>query len=143
MATGDLRRPTRRQRKRIDDAVRRAEAHTGLQVCVVLGAPEGRDPREHAESVFVEAGLVERPAVLLLVAPKQHRVEVLTAPDARRRVSDDDAAGAVATMTARFRQGDLTGGLVAGLDHLAACAGPGVAPEGGADLRNIVDHDEP
>jgi uncharacterized membrane protein YgcG len=81
--------------------------------------------------------------VLLLVAPKQHRVEVLTAPEARQRVSDDDAAGAVATMTTRFRQGDLTGGLVAGLEHLAACAGPGVAPEGGADLTNIVDHDEP
>ncbi|MDP1819235.1 MAG: DUF5130 family protein [Acidimicrobiales bacterium] len=141
MATGDLARPTRRQRRRIDTAVEQAEASTGLQLCVFLGAPEGRDPHDHAEAVFVEAGLVERPAVLLLVAPKQHRVEVITGPHVRDRISNDDAAQAVAAMTEAFRRGDLTGGLLAGIEHLAASAGPGVAEAGAADIANIFDPD--
>jgi uncharacterized membrane protein YgcG len=142
VATGDLRRPTARQRRRIEAAVRRAEASSGLQLCVVLGAPEGRSPRDHAEAVFVEAGLQARPAVLVLVAPKQHQVEVLTAPEARQRISDDDAAAAVATMTARFRRGDLTGGLVAGLEELAACAGPGTAPTDQVELADLLDAED-
>ena len=142
MATGDLARPTRRQRRRIERAVQQAEASTGLQLCVVLGAPEGRSPREHAEAVFAQAGLEARPAVLVLVAPAQHRVEVLTAPEARRRIPDEAAAEAVAAMTERFARRDLTGGLVAGLAHLAATAGPGTAPEGQVDLADLVDPDD-
>ena len=139
MATGDLLRPTRRQRRRIDAAVRSAEAHTGLQLCVFLGAtePEG-DPRQLAEAIFVDAGLVVRPAVLILVDPPRHHVEIVTGPEARTRIPDEAAAAAVTAMTSAFRGGDLAGGLVAGIEALAAAAGPGQAPPEAPDIANII-----
>jgi uncharacterized membrane protein YgcG len=139
VATGDLRRPTRRQRRRIDAAVRAAEAHTGLQLCVVLGRAAEGDPRAQAEALFVEAGLVERPAVLVLVDPPRRHVEVVTSPEAKARISDDDAAAAVAGMTVRFAQGDLVGGLTEGVGVLAQVAGEGVAPPDARDLPNVLD----
>jgi uncharacterized membrane protein len=141
VATGDLRRPTRRQRRRIDHAVRQAEAHTGLQLAVVLGRAGDGDARAHAEGLFVGAGLADRPAVLLLVDPVRRHVEVVTSPEAKQRVSDDEAAAAVAGMTEHFGRSDLVGGLVAGVAALAAAAGPGVAPPGARDLPNVIDDD--
>jgi uncharacterized membrane protein len=138
VATGDLPRPTRRQRRRIDEVIARAEGHTGLQVCVFLGSAGEGDPRRNAEAIFVEAGLVARPAVLVLVDPPRHHVEVVTGPAARLRVSDEEAAAAVAAMTEAFRGGDLTGGLVAGIERLAAAAGPGRAPPGDEEIDNII-----
>ncbi|MDQ2649230.1 MAG: DUF5130 domain-containing protein [Actinomycetota bacterium] len=142
MATGELRRPSRRHRRRIDEAVRQAEQTTGLQFCVVLGVPADRDPHEQAEALFSTAIPEGRPAVLVLVAPKHHHVEVLTAPAARQRVSDAAAEVAVGIMVDAFAQGDLTLGLIAGIEHLAASAGPGTAPTGQADIANIVDAED-
>lgn len=138
MATGDLRRPTRRQRRRIEAAVREAEASTGLQLCVYLGVPGAADPRAGAEAVFVEAGLTARPAVLLVVDPPHRHVEVVTGPQVTDRIADDDAAAAVDLMVARFAGGDLVGGLIAGVEHLAAVAGPGTAAPGDTDLPDVL-----
>ncbi len=138
MATGDLASPTRRQRRRIDAAVRHAEAHTGLQLCVFLGPTAEGDARAQAEALFVEAGLLARPAVLVLVDPPRHHVEVVTGPEARARIGDEDAATAVTAMVAGFRTGDLTAGLVAGIRHLAVVAGPGEPPPDGPDLANVI-----
>ena len=117
----------------------RAEETTGLQFCVYLGSVDDDRPREHAEGLFMRAGLHEHPAVLIVVAPRQRRVEVVTGDAARLRLSDDDAAAAIATMTAAFSQGDLVTGLISGLDHLATRAGPGTRPPGADDLPNVVD----
>ena len=105
-------------------AVHQAEVHTGLQICVYLG-PGGQDPRRHAEQLFVDRGLHERPAVLVLVAPDARQVEVVTAADARDRVTDVDAQGVVTVMTEHFAAGDLIGGLLAGIATIAEAAGPG------------------
>jgi uncharacterized membrane protein YgcG len=138
VATGDLRKPGRRARHRIDAAVARAEAHTGLQLCVVLGAAGDGDPRARAEAVFADAGLIGRPAVLVVVDPTQRHVEIVTGPRAVDRITDDDAAAAVAAMTARFRSGALAGGLEAALEQLAAAAGPGRPEPGDEDIANVV-----
>ncbi|HUR17925.1 MAG TPA: TPM domain-containing protein [Acidimicrobiales bacterium] len=121
--------------RRVGEAVDAAEDLTGLQFCVVLGPADG-DARSHAEGLFVQAGLHLRPAVLLLVAPDQRRVEVVTAPTVRARVPDGACAEAVAGMTERFAAGDLAGGIVAGVSRLAAVAGPGV---GGAEDQELPD----
>lgn len=116
-------------------AVAAAEKQTGLQICVYLG-PAGQDARAHAEGLFVEAGLHTRPAVLVLVAPEVRRVEVVTAPEARERVSDEAAQEVVDRMTTRFADGDLVGGLIAGIEHIAAAAGPGEGS--GEELPNLL-----
>jgi uncharacterized membrane protein YgcG len=125
---GELRPLTAHRQRQIERAVHRAEELTGLQLCVYLG-PTGEDARGHAERLFLDAGLHSRPAILVLVAPQARRVEILTAPQVQGRVSDAAAQRAVDRMTARLAQGDLVGGLEAGIAELAAAAGPG-APTG-------------
>jgi uncharacterized membrane protein YgcG len=125
-------------RQAIDDAVRDAETKTGLQFCVYLG-PGGEDARTLAERAFVEAGLHERPAVLLLVAPDAHRVEVVTAPDARERLTDEECEAAIAEMTPYFGRNDFVAGLVVGLGELAERTGPGTAEPDAPDLPNVLD----
>lgn len=121
---GELRPLSVRQEKRVGRAVHGAELRTGLQICLYLG-PVGEDARRHAEQLFVDAGLHTRPAVLVLVAPEARRVEVVTASEARERVPDEAAQEAVDRMTKRFADGDLVGGLIAGVEHIADAAGPG------------------
>jgi uncharacterized membrane protein YgcG len=132
---GDVRPPTVRQEKQVRHAVDAAEKRSGLQICVYLG-PTGEDARGHAERMFVEAGLHTRPAVLVLVAPEVRRVEIVTAPEARERVRDEAAHEAVELMTKRFADGDLVGGLIAGVEHIAAAAGPG--EESGEELPDLL-----
>jgi uncharacterized membrane protein YgcG len=120
----------------VEEAVRTAEASTGLQFCVYLG-PTEENARSHAESMFVDAGLHERPAVLLLVAPPQRKVEIVTSPTASERLPDNICADAITVMTERFRKRSFAPGLVAGIEFLARAAGPGVSD--GPDLPDIVD----
>ncbi len=128
---------SRKGRKLIDDAVREAEQKTGLQFCVYLG-PANEDTRAHAESLFVQAGLQERPAVLVLVAPDQRSVEVVTAPDARERLTDEECDAAIQEMTPYFARNEFVDGLVVGLRELAERTGHGKPTPGGPDLPNVI-----
>jgi uncharacterized membrane protein YgcG len=139
VAGKDLKPLSIRQRRRVERAVDEAENLTGLQLCIYLGSVEGEtDLRTHAENVFVNAGMHARPAVLLLVAPPQRKVEVVTAPAVRERIPDDAAGEAVTAMVERFRDGDLSGGLIAGIEHLAAAAGPGTAGPDDEELPDVI-----
>jgi uncharacterized membrane protein len=115
-------------RSRIGAAVRDAERRTGLQMCVAIGATPD-DAHATAERLFVAGGLQERPAILLLVAPEQRQVEILTSPLIRSRVPDAACRRAVDVMVAEFATGALVDGVVAGVAHLAAEA---EAPQAGA-----------
>ncbi len=126
----------KRQRKLLDNAIEAAEDKTGLEFCVYLG-PTDVDARARAESLFVEAGLHERPAVLLLVAPDRRRVEIITAPAVRDRLPDAECARAIGEMTPAFAGGRFVDGLIAGLRLLADAAGEGTRE--GPELPNIVD----
>ncbi|HUP69704.1 MAG TPA: TPM domain-containing protein [Acidimicrobiales bacterium] len=125
------------EHRRVGEAVDTAEETTGLQFCVVLGPADG-DAHAHAEALFVQAGLHLRPAVLVLVAPDQRRVEVLTASAIRERVPDSICAEAVAEMTRHLASGDFVGGIVAGVERLAAAAGPGAAGPDDHELPDIM-----
>ncbi len=127
----------RRERRTIDHAVKAAESRTGLQFCVYLG-PGEQDARAQAEQLFVRAGLHERPAVLLLVAPDHKRVEVVTAPAARERLSDEACVRVIERMTPQFAEGRYVDGLVTGLQCLADEAGPGTPGLGATDLPNVL-----
>ena len=141
MAAGDVKLLGKREHEAVEAAVARAEAATGLEFCIFLGSVDDDRPRDHAEAMFVQAGMQERPAILLVVAPRQRRVEVVIGTHARQRISDGDAAAAVKVMTASFRLGHLAPGVIAGVDHLAASAGPGVREAGEVDLPNVIDED--
>ena len=64
-------------------------------------------------------GSRSRTAVLVVVAPGQRRVEVVTGPEVRRRVPDRVSALSVLAMTSAFRGGDLTAGIVDAVRQIA------------------------
>ena len=136
--TGSPHRLTRGQHRRVVRAVKQAEQTTGVEFCVYLG-PAGEDPRSHAEAMFAESGLHTRPAILVLVAPDARRVEVVTSPEIRHRVSDCSCADAVAVMTSHFAQSDITSGIVAGLQRLQTAAGPAAREPSAARFPDLIE----
>jgi uncharacterized membrane protein YgcG len=114
------------QQERIEHAVSQCRAHNGLDVSVVVGDLSITDLsgfRAAAERVHASLGERAHSAVLVLVAPGQRRVEIVTGPAARRRVPDRVAALAVLSMTTAFAGGDLAGGVIDGLRQMAEAAG--------------------
>ena len=114
-----------------------AERMCGLQFSVFLGGIE-EAPREVAEGLMAELGLLTRPAVLLLVAPPQRRFEIVTAPSARERITDHECQIVAASMSASFAVGDITGGVCEGLRLLAQYAGPGDAERVEDELPDVL-----
>lgn len=127
---------TARQRARVAASVRRAEEWTGLEFCVYLG-PTETDPLTQARAMMDDLGLTSHPAVLLLVAPEQRRLEIVTSPAAAKRISDRDARLAALAMSASFGVGDVAGGIMEGVRLLAQVAGQGT--RSGADLPDVLD----
>lgn len=114
------------QQERIEHAVAQCRRQNGLDVSVVVGDLSITDLsrfREAAETLHAALGERAHGAVLVVVAPGQRRLEIVTGPAARRRVPDRVAALAVLSMTSAFAGGDLAGGIVDGLRQLAEAAG--------------------
>ena len=119
---------TPRQQERIEQAVESCRRDNGLDVSVLVGDLEISDLGQfRAASERLHAGLGERSrnAVLLVVAPGQRRMEIVTGPGVRRRVPDRVCAAAVVAMKGAFGRGDLAGGIVDALKQIAASAGRG------------------
>jgi uncharacterized membrane protein YgcG len=112
---------TTRQLLRIDEALRLADRATGLIFTVYVGALE-EPVREHAQRLHGQLADAKH-AVLVALSPNQRVLEVVTGSEARKRIPDRDAKLAALSMVAAFGGGDLTGGIVAGLDQLASRAG--------------------
>jgi len=110
-----------RQLLRLDDALRVADQQTGLTFSVYVGDLD-EPVRESAEKLHKQIENSSR-AVLLAVSPNQRVLEIVTGPEARKRVSDRDAKLAALSMAASFAGGDLAGGVISGLDQLATHAG--------------------
>ena len=135
------------QQERIDHAVATCRSQNGLDVSVLVGDLALDDLsgfRAAAEKLHAALGDRAHSAVLLVVAPGQRRVEVVTGPAARRRVPDRVAALAVLSMTTAFSGGDLTGGIVDALRQIADAAGrrPAIAapPEAAPSTAVAAPH---
>lgn len=114
------------QQERIATAIERAREENGLDLSVLVGDLVLDDLgqfRQAAERLHAALGDRSATAVLLVVAPGQRRVEVVTGPGTRRRVPDRVAALAVLSMTSAFTGGDLGGGIVDALRQIADAAG--------------------
>jgi uncharacterized membrane protein YgcG len=100
----------------IERAVRHADAASGLHFSVYVGAADS-ETRPFANRLLEQ---LDDPAnsVLVYVDPAGRRLEVVTGANARRRVSDAECGLAALTMQASFAAGDLTGGIVTGVQQL-------------------------
>jgi uncharacterized membrane protein YgcG len=127
---------TERQRRRVARAVRAAEEWTGLQFCVYLGPTEA-DPLAHANALMDRLGLTGEPAVLLLVAPAERRLEIVTSPAAARRIPNRSAELAALAMASSFGVGDVAGGIAEGVRLLAQAARRG--DPAGPELPDLLD----
>lgn len=115
-----------RQQERVDSVVHSARAQNGLDLSILVGDLELDEVSQfRAACERLHAALGERApqAVLVVVAPGQRRVEIVTGSDVRRRVPDRVCALAVLSMTSAFRGGDLTGGIVDASRQIADAAG--------------------
>lgn len=110
-----------RQLLRLDKALRTADRTTGLTFSIYVG-DLADPPREAAQRLHRQLpDPVE--SVLIAVSPAQRLLEIVTGGRARKRISDRDAKLAALSMVAAFGGGDLTGGLIVGLDQLVTHAG--------------------
>jgi uncharacterized membrane protein YgcG len=106
---------------RLEEALRQAEAATGLTFSVYVG-PLTEPVRADAEGMHARLADPER-SILVAISPNQRLLEIVTGTVARRRVLDRDAKLAALSMSAAFAGGDLGGGIVAGIAQLADHAG--------------------
>jgi uncharacterized membrane protein YgcG len=110
------------QIREISRACGAASAETGLHYSVYVGPVEG-DIRDHAERLHAALGPDAGRGVLLLVAPQDRQLEIVTGRESSRRLSDRACALAALSMTTAFAGGDLVGGIVTGLRMLSEASG--------------------
>jgi len=108
------------QRREIDKAISDAERVSGHQFSVYVGAADGV-AREHAEALRQQLAHPDD-SILVHVDPRGRTIEVVTGARAATCLDSRQAGLAVLTMQSAFATGDLTRGLVAGLQQLAALA---------------------
>lgn len=108
---------------RVDEALRLADAATGLTFSVYIGEL-GEDSRETAQRLHARLADPDV-SVLIAVSPNERVIEIVTGSRARKRILDRDAHLAAKSMVAAFAGGDLGGGIVAGIAQLADHAGRG------------------
>ncbi len=110
------------QRQEIAKAIHDAERVSGRTFSVHVGPSEG-DPRSFAERLH--ASMIDPPrSVLIHVDPHARSLEIITGSQVRRSLTNRQAALAAITMQTAFTTGDLTRGLMAGLQQLAPLARP-------------------
>jgi uncharacterized membrane protein YgcG len=104
----------------IERAVRNAEEASGLHFSVYVGGADS-ETRPFAIELLNELDDPDR-SVLVYVDPAGRRLEIVTGSAARRQLSDAAAGLAALTMQTSFAAGDLTGGLVTGVQQLGSHA---------------------
>jgi uncharacterized membrane protein YgcG len=104
----------------IERAVRHAEEASGLHFSVYVGGADS-ETRPFALELLNELDDPDR-SVLVYVDPAGRRLEIVTGSLAKRQLSDTAAGLAALAMQTSFATGDLTGGLVTGVQQLGTHA---------------------
>jgi uncharacterized protein len=113
------------QKARLNRMIDQLERETGAEVAVViLRRTQGATPKEYATELFNRWGVGKREAdngVLMLVALGERRVEIETGYG-MEAILPDAAAGEIldTAVVPRFRAGDIAGGVLAGVEAIAA-----------------------
>ncbi len=100
----------------LERAVRYAEESSGLRFSVYVGGADS-ETRPFATRLHGRLDDPER-SVLVYVDPPGRRLEIVTGGQAKRQLPDSQCGLAALTMQASFAAGDLTGGLVTGIQQL-------------------------
>ncbi len=118
MSTGDIFSPV--EVEQLKRALRYAGEVCGLEFSLYVGDVEG-DARAYAVRLHGSLDDTDH-AVLVLCDLASRDLEIVTGREARRRLGDRECALAAAAMQSSFVAGDLTGGLVDGIQQLGESA---------------------
>jgi uncharacterized membrane protein YgcG len=113
---------TNDQFRDIERVLESASSSTGLHFSVYIGQVDG-DIRDAAEAKHAALGAQASDGVLIVVAPDDRLLEIVTGEGAARRLTDRACALAALSMTTAFAGGDLVGGIVTGVRMLADASG--------------------
>jgi hypothetical protein len=108
------------QRAELERAVAAVEAAARLRVVLHVGVLDGG--RAGAERLIAAQGPESARALVVAVDPVGRGLEIVTGVEASRVIDDRTCAFAALAMTSSFGAGDLVGGIVNGLQILAAHA---------------------
>jgi uncharacterized membrane protein YgcG len=111
---------THAERQQIDKAIRDAEMVSRYEFSVFVGPADG-EPRAFAERLH-SALVAPRRSVLVMVDPSARVLEVVTGSEARRELEDHEVRLAIIEMQSQLAHGDLVGGIIRGINMLAAYA---------------------
>jgi uncharacterized membrane protein len=131
---------------RIKRAIQKAERRTSGEIRVSLSPPFWGDVWKAAERAFERLGMTatqDRNAVLFFIVPARHRFVVLGDCGISEKVGPDFWYRVAGVLSDRFKCGDLTGGIVAGIEAV----GEGLAqcfPYLKGDINELPDEvDDP
>lgn len=110
------------QIREISRAITTLSAESGLHFSVFVGPVDGT-VRDYAERLHAALGPRAAAGVLVLVAPGERQLEIVTGAVSARRLTDRACGFAALSMASAFSGGDLVGGIVTGLRMLAETAG--------------------
>jgi uncharacterized membrane protein len=126
----------------VEQAIRAAELRTSGEIRVAIARSWfWGDARASAERAFRRMGMSAtraRNGVLIFVAPSRRQVTVLGDVGIHAKVAPDFWAAVVARMTADFRRGDRTAGLVAAVELLGNALATAF-PIGAGDANELTD----
>lgn len=129
---------------RIEEAIARAERRAAIELRVSVAGLFWGDAERVAAQAFRRLAMhatAGRNGLLLFVAPWRRRVVVFADEGITSRVDPALWRGVVEEITADFRAGRFTEGLVAAIDRLAAVLAPHLPPGPGGrnELPDAVD----
>ena len=107
--------------ERVKAAIERAEHQTSGEICVSVAPLFWGSVEKAADRAFVRMGMMhtkQRNGVLFFVVPSRRRFAVLGDQGIHDRVGQEFWDSVAAILSAKFREGDFTGGLVMGIEEV-------------------------
>ncbi len=108
-------------REKIKQAIEAAEHRTSGEICVSVAPFFWGSVEKAANKAFVRMGVARtkhRNGVLFFVVPSRRKFVVLGDSGIHERVGQEFWHRVVAAVSAKFRDGDFTGGIVKGIEEV-------------------------
>jgi uncharacterized membrane protein len=129
---------------RVEEAIRRAERASAIELRISIAGLYWGNAQRLAEKAFQRLGMAataQRTGILLLLLPWRRRVVVVADAGITAKVGPGLWSGLVEQLTAAFKAGRYTEGLVAAVDALAQQLAPLFPPRPGDvnELPDVID----
>jgi len=126
----------------VREAIEAAEKETSGEIRVSVSTFFWGSVRRNAERAFARLGMTataDRNGVLFFVVPSRRRFAILGDEGIHARVGQEFWDGVAAAVSERFRAGDFTGGLVAGIAEAGLRLAEHFPYQGERDVNELPD----